>query len=177
MNLNQIEDTKETLNRMLALEISKPRNTSTLPTSVASQQADEASRIIKKAISDNPSPDFAESRDLIYSVLKLGDSAAALQLISDLEPALQPNPAYPLLKSDVLAANQQFLPALSVLEDTLNRLEFAPETLGSLASDVSKQTRTTLPQPRRALLSVSSIRAHDWRFACSRKTQFSGAAS
>ncbi len=79
-------------------------------------QPDEASLIIKKAISDNPFPDFAESRDLVYSVLKLGDSAAALQLIKDLEPALQANLAYPLLKSDVLAANQQFLPALKSLK-------------------------------------------------------------
>lgn len=152
VNLNQIEDTKETLNRMLALEdIETEEYVNVANLYLHLNEADEASRIIKKAISDNPSPDFAESRDLIYSVLKLGDSAAALQLISDLEPALQPNPAYPLLKSDVLAANQQFLPALSVLEDTLNRLEFAPETLGSLASDVSQANQDYPPHNRAGL--------------------------
>ncbi len=77
VNLNQIENTKETLNRMLALEdIDTEEYINVANLYLHMNQPDEASRIIKKAISDNPSPDFAESRDLVYSVLKLGDSAA-----------------------------------------------------------------------------------------------------
>ena len=141
VNLNQIEDTKETLNRMLALEdIETEEYINVANLYLHMDQPDEASRIIKKAISDNPFPDFDESRDLVYSVLKLGDSAAALQLVKDLEPALEANLAYPLLKSDVLAADRQFLPALEALEDILNKLEFAPETLGSVAGDAADQS-------------------------------------
>ena len=141
VNLNQIEDTKETLNQMLALEdIDTEEYVNVANLYLHMDQADEASRVIKKAISDNPFPDFDESRDLVYSVLKLGDTAAALQLLNDLEPALQGNIAYPLLKSDVLAANRQFLPALETLEDILNKLEFAPETLGSVAGDAAEQS-------------------------------------
>lgn len=141
VNLNQIEETKETLNQMLALEdIETEEYVNVANLYLHMNQPDEASLIIKKAISDNPFPDFAESRDLVYSVLKLGDSTAALQLINDLEPALQANLAYPLLKSDVLAANQQFLPALAVLEDILTKLEFAPEMLGSVAGDAAEQS-------------------------------------
>ena len=140
VNLNQIEETKETLNQMLALEdIETEEYVNVANLYLHMNQPDEASLIIKKAISDNPFPDFAESRDLVYSVLKLGDSAAALQLINDLEPALQANLAYPLLKSDVLAANRQFLTALEILEDILTKLEFAPEMLGSVAGDAAEQ--------------------------------------
>ncbi len=136
VNLNQIEDTKDILNRMLALEdIETEEYIKVANLYLHMNQADEAARVIKKAISDNPSPDFAESRDLVYSVLKLGDSAAARKLLEDLEPALQSNPAYPLLKSDVLAANRAFVPAFDALEDTLSKLEFAPDSLGSIASD------------------------------------------
>ncbi len=149
VNLNQIEDTKETLDRMLALEdIETEEYVNVANLYLHMDQPDEASRIIKKAISDNPFPDFDESRDLIYSVLKLGDSAAALQLVKDLEPALQTNIAYPLLKSDVLAANRQFLPALEALEDILNKLEFAPETLGSVAGDTVEQIQDYPPHNR-----------------------------
>ncbi len=141
VNLNQIDDTKDTLNRMLELEdIDTEEYVNVANLYLHMDQPDEASRIIKQAISDNPCPDFDESRDLVYSVLKLGDSAAALQLLTDLEPALQSNLAYPLLKSDVLAANRQFLPALETLEDILNKLEFAPETLGSVAGDAAEQS-------------------------------------
>lgn len=139
VNLDQIEETKETLNQMLELEdIDTEEYINVANLYLHMDQPDEASRIIKKAISDNPFPDFTESRDLVYSVLKLGDSEAALQLIKDLEPALEANPAYPLLKSDVLAANQQFMPALAVLEDLLTKLEFAPEMLGSVAGDAAE---------------------------------------
>jgi len=149
VNLNQIEDTKETLDRMLALEeIETEEYVNVANLYLHMDQPDEASRIIKKAISDNPFPDFDESRDLIYSVLKLGDSAAALQLLKDLEPALQTNIAYPLLKSDVLAANREFLPALEALEDILNKLEFAPETLGSVAGDAAEQSQDYPPHNR-----------------------------
>ncbi len=140
VNLNQIDETKETLNRMLELEdIETEEYVNVANLYLHMDQPDEASLIIKKAISDNPFPDFAESCDLVYSVLKLGDAAAALQLVNDLEPALQTNLAYPLLKSDVLAANRQFLPALETLEDILNKLEFAPEMLGSVAGDAAEQ--------------------------------------
>jgi len=141
VNLNQIEDTKATLNEMLALEdIDTEEYVNVANLYLHMDQPDEASRIIKKAISDNPFPDFDESRDLVYSVLKLGDAAAALQLVKDLEPALQSNVAFPMLKSDVLAANRQFLPALEALDDILNKLEFAPETLGSVAGDAAEQS-------------------------------------
>jgi len=152
VNLNQIEDTKEILNQMLALEdIDTEEYVNVANLYLHMDQLDEASRIIKKAISDNPFPDFIESRDLVYSVLKLGDTAAALQLIQDLEPALQTNLAYPLLKSDVLAANQQFLPALEALEDILTKLEFAPETLGSVAGDAAEQNLDYPPYNRAGL--------------------------
>lgn len=142
VNLNQIEDTKETLNQMLEIEgIETEEYINVANLYLHMDQTEEASRIIKKAITDNPSPDFDESRVLVYSVLKLGDAAAALQLLADLEPALQSNPAYPLLKSDVLAANRQFLPALEVLEDILTKLEFAPELLGGIAGDAAEQNR------------------------------------
>jgi tetratricopeptide (TPR) repeat protein len=152
VNLNQIEDTKETLNQMLALEdIDTEEYVNVANLYLHMDQPEEASRIIKKAISDNPSPDFDESRDLVYSVLKLGDAAAALQLVKDLEPALQTNIAYPLLKSDVLAANQQFLPALETLEDILNKLEFAPETLGIVAGDAAEESLDYPPYNRSGL--------------------------
>ena len=152
VNLNQIEDTKETLNQMLALEdIDTEEYVNVANLYLHMDQLDEASRIIKKAISDNPFPDFIESRDLVYSVLKLGDAAAALQLIQDLEPVLQTNPAYLLLKSDVLAANQQFLPALEALEDILTKLEFAPETLGGVAGDAAEQNLDYPPYNRAGL--------------------------
>ena len=152
VNLNQIDDTKETLNQMLALDdIETEEYVNVANLYLHMDQADEASRVIKKAISDNPFPDFYESRDLVYSVLKLGDAAAALQLLKDLEPALESDVAYPLLKSDVLAANQQFLPALEVLEDILNKLEFAPETLGSVAGDAAEQNLEYPPYNRAGL--------------------------
>ena len=152
VNLNQIEDTKDTLNQMLELEeIETEEYVNVANIYLHMDQPDEASRIIKKAISDNPFPDFEESRDLIYSVLKLGDSAAALQLVKDLEPALQSDIAYPLLKSDVLAANREFLPALEILEDILNKMEFAPETLGSVAGDAAEQSLNYTPYNRAGL--------------------------
>ncbi len=152
VNLNQIDETKETLNRMLELEdIETEEYVNVANLYLHMDQPDEASQIIKKAISDNPNPDFAESRDLVYSVLKLGDAAAALQLINDLAPALQSNLAYPLLKSDVLAANRQFLPALETLEDTLNKLEFAPEMLGYVGGDAAEQNLDYPPHNRAGL--------------------------
>ena len=134
VNLNQIEETKETLNRMLEIEgIETEEYVNVANLYLHMDLTEEASEIIRKAISDNPTPDFQESRDLVYSVLKLGDAAAALQLLKDLEPSLQNNPAYSLLKSDVLAANQQFLPAIAALEDILTKTEFAPDMLGSVS--------------------------------------------
>ena len=152
VNLNQIDDTRETLDQMLALDdIETEEYVNVANLYLHMNQPEEASRIIKKAISDNPFPDFDESRDLMYSVLKLGDASAALQLLKDLEPALQTNIAFPLLKSDVLAANQQFLPAHEALEDILTKLEFAPETLGSMAGDAAEQNLDYPPYNRAGL--------------------------
>lgn len=135
-NLNQLDETKDTLNRMLALpEIDTEEYVKAANLYLHMGLTDEASSVIKKAISDNPSPDFIESRDLIHSVLKLGDSAAALQLLETLEPAIQACPGFPLLKSDVLAANLEFRSALKSLDETLTKLEFSPEALGTLAGD------------------------------------------
>jgi hypothetical protein len=61
--------------------------------------------------------------------LRLGDAAAALQLLSELEGELGAHPAYPLLKSDTLAANKLFIPALQELEGLLREIEFTNEAL------------------------------------------------
>jgi len=146
VNLNQIEDTKETLNRMLALEdIETEEYVNVANLYLHLNEADEASRIIKKAISDNPSPDFAESRDLIYSVLKLGDSAAALQLISDLEPA-------PSLIRLIRCSNRTCSPPIN--SSCPHLVSLKTRSTGSslrrkrsevLPAMFPKQTRTTLP--------------------------------
>jgi len=124
------EEAKQTLSRMLSTEgISTEEYVNVANIYLHMNDSAEASKIIKKAIANNPSPDFAETRDLVTSILRLGDAAAALQLLSELEGELGAHPAYPLLKSDTLAANKRFIPALQKLESLLREVEFANEML------------------------------------------------
>ena len=124
------EEAKQTLSRMLATEgISTEEYVNVANIYLHMNDSAEASKIIKKAIANNPSPDFAETRDLVISILRLGDAAAAMQLLSELEGELGAHPAYPLLKSDTLAANKRFIPALQELEGLLREVEFASEVL------------------------------------------------
>jgi len=136
-----INEAKQTLSRMLATEgISTEEYVNVANIYLHMNESAEASKIIKMAISTNPTPDFEETRDLAYSILKLGDAAAALQLITDLENQLGTHPGYPILKSDVLAANKQFLPALQQLESLLRDLEFAKDELAFESSATLDQS-------------------------------------
>ncbi|MGV8050256.1 MAG: tetratricopeptide repeat protein [Anaerolineaceae bacterium] len=128
--LGDTEETKVTLNKMLATEnITTEEYVNVANLYLHMNDPEEASKIIKKAISNNPSPDFEETRDLAYSVLRLGDAAAALQLLQELEETLGSHLCYPILKSDILAANKQYVPALHALEGMLHQIEFSTDTL------------------------------------------------
>lgn len=126
--LNDLDETKNTLNRMLALEgITTEEYVDVANLYLHLDQTEEASAIIQRAISGNPSPDFQETRDLVYSILRLGDGAAALQLTQELAASLGNHPCYPVLLSDVLTANRQFLPALETINTLVQGLEFSGE--------------------------------------------------
>ncbi|MFZ3069554.1 MAG: tetratricopeptide repeat protein [Anaerolineaceae bacterium] len=128
LSLGETQETKETLNRMLAADnITTEEYVNVANIYLHMNDAEQASAVIKKAISKNPTPDFDETRDLAYSVLRLGDSAAAWQLLQELEDALGSHPCYPILKSDILAANKQFISALQNLESLLRQIEFSSE--------------------------------------------------
>ena len=124
--LNDLEETKSTLNRMLSIEgITTEEYVDVANLYLHLDQTDEASAIIQRAISGNPSPDFQETRNLVYSILRLGDGAAALKLTQELAASLGKHPCYPVLLSDVLSANRQFLPALDQLNNLIQGLEFS----------------------------------------------------
>ena len=126
--LNDLEETRATLNRMLAIEgITTEEYVDVANLYLHLDQTEEASAIIQKAISGNPSPDFQETRNLVYSILRLGDGAAALQLTKELSASLGNHPCYPVLLSDVLTANRQFLPAMEKLDNLVQGLEFSTE--------------------------------------------------
>lgn len=126
--LNDLEETKNTLNRMLSIEgITTEEYVDVANLYLHLDQQDEASAIIQRAISGNPSPDFNETRNLVYSILRLGDGAAALQLTQELASSLGNHPCYPVLLSDVLSANRQFLPALEKINSVVQGLEFSGE--------------------------------------------------
>jgi tetratricopeptide (TPR) repeat protein len=126
--LNDLEETKNTLNRMLAIEgITTEEYVDVANLYLHLDQPEEASAIIQRAISGNPSPDFQETRDLVYSILRLGDGAAALQLTQELSASLGNHPCYPILLSDVLTANRQFLPALEKISPHVQALEFSSD--------------------------------------------------
>lgn len=126
--MDDLPETKATLNRMLELD----SITTKVYIDVANlylnlNETEEASAVIMKAISDNPSPDFDLSRDLVYSVLRLGDASAALHLVDDLEDSLGTHPCYLLLLSDIQVANRQFIAALENLRELHQRIEFAED--------------------------------------------------
>ncbi len=123
-------ETKETLNRMLAREnISTEEYVNVANIYLHMNDSAEAARIIHQAIANNPQPDFVEARELAYTVLRLGDGAAALQLLAELEKPLGNHPCFPILKSDVLSGNKQFVPALQNLEALLKEIEFSASDL------------------------------------------------
>jgi len=123
-------ETKETLNRMLTREdISTEEYVNVANIFLHMNESAEAARIIHQAIASNPQPDFVEARKLAYTVLRLGDGAAALQLLTELEKPLGNHPCFPILKSDVLAGNKQFVPALQNLEGVLKEIEFSASDL------------------------------------------------
>ena len=126
--LNDLEETKSTLDRMLSIDgVTTEEYVDVANLYLHLDQTEEASAIIQRAISGNPSPDFQETRNLVYSILRLGDAAAALQLIQELSDSLGNHPCYPILLSDVLTANRQFLPALEKLSPLVQSLEFSVE--------------------------------------------------
>ncbi|MEL7645677.1 MAG: tetratricopeptide repeat protein, partial [Anaerolineaceae bacterium] len=123
-------ETKETLNRMLEREnISTEEYVNVANIYLHMNDSAEAARIIRLAIANNPQPDFSEARKLAYTVLRLGDGAAALHLLAEIEKPLGSHPCFPILKSDVLAGNKQFLPALQNLESLLKEIEFSGSDL------------------------------------------------
>ena len=127
--LNDLAETKTTLDRMLAIQgITTEEYVDVANLYLHLDQTEEASAIIQRAISGNPSPDFQETRNLVYSILRLGDGAAALQLTQELAGSLGNHPCYPILLSDVLTANRQFLPAMEKLNILIQGLEFSTET-------------------------------------------------
>lgn len=130
LSMGSIAETKETLNRMLEGEdISTEEFVKVANIYLHMNESAEAARIIRQAIASNPQPDFAEARELAYTVLRLGDGSAAMQLLAELEKPLGHHPCFPILKSDILAGSKQFLPALQNLEGLLKEIEFAAADL------------------------------------------------
>lgn len=128
VGLGEIDNTKTTLDRMLATEgVSTEEYVNVANLYLHMQKPDEASAVIKQAIGMNPEPDFAETCELTYSVLRLGDAPAAAQLVSEYEEHLGSHPCYPILKADVLEANRAFIDALDTLQPVLRELEFNGE--------------------------------------------------
>jgi len=143
--LNDLDETKSTLNRMLAIEgITTEEYVDVANLYLHLDQTEEASAIIQRAISGNPSPDFQETRNLVYSILRLGDGAAALQLTQELATSLGNHPCYPVLLSDVLTANRQFLPAMEKLSTLIQGLEFSTEN-ECLVDQAQTQTPADFP--------------------------------
>ncbi|MFA5611661.1 MAG: tetratricopeptide repeat protein [Anaerolineaceae bacterium] len=123
--MNDLDETKNTLDRMLTLEgIVTEEYVDVANLYLHLNLTDEASAIIHRAISGNPSPDFQETLNLVYSILRLGDGAAALQLTQELSASLGNHPCYSVLLCDVLTANRQFLPALESIIPLVRDLEF-----------------------------------------------------
>ncbi len=128
--LGDTGESKQTLNKMLEVEnITTEEYVNVANLYLHMNDSDEASQIIKRAISNNPNPDFEEARDLTYSILRLGDPASACHFLQEMESILGSHTCFPLLKADVLAANEQFIPALQALEPLLRQLEFDPDSL------------------------------------------------
>jgi tetratricopeptide (TPR) repeat protein len=125
---NDLNETKTVINKMLSLDsITTEEYVDVANLYFHLNETEEASSIILKAISDNPSPDFEETRNLVYSILRLGDVPAAEKLTDDLRTSIGNHPCYAILVSDVLTANKKFMPALENLKDLLNQVEFSSE--------------------------------------------------
>lgn len=127
-HLDDLPETKACINNMLELD----SITTKVYIDIANlylnlNETEEASAVILKAISDNPLPDFDLSRDLVYSILRLGDAPAALRLVDDIQDSLGGHPCYFLLLSDVQVANRQFIAAHENLKELLQRIEFADD--------------------------------------------------
>ena len=130
LSMGNIEETKETLNRMLAGDnISTEEYVNVANIYLHLNNSAEAARVIRQAIANNPQPEFAEARDLAYTVMRLGDGAAALQLLTELEKPLGAHPCFPILKSDILTGNKQLIPALQSLLPLLKEIEFSTTDL------------------------------------------------
>lgn len=127
-DLNDVEETKTTLNKMLTLEsITTKDYIDVANLYLTLGQTDEASSVILKAISNNPDPDFEETKDLVYSVLRLDNAEAAHQLVLNLKENIGSHPCYPILLSDVQVANNEFIAALENLNEFSQKVEFASD--------------------------------------------------
>lgn len=143
--LGDIEETKKTLNRMLDIEgITTEEYVSVANLYLHLNQVEDASEIIQRAISGNPNPDFGETQNLVYSILRLGDGGTALRLTQDLANSLGNHPCYPVLLSDVLTANKQFLLAIEQINPLVQNLEFNPEN-DCLSEQTSVESMNSFP--------------------------------
>ena len=155
--LGDIEETKKTLNRMLDIEgITTEEYVSVANLYLHLNQVEEASEIIQKAISGNPNPDFGETQNLVYSILRLGDGGTALRLTQDLENSLGNHPCYPVLLSDVLTANKQFLLAIEQINPLVQNMEFNPEN-DCLSEQTSLESMSSFPAYTKTGLSLRII--------------------
>ena len=128
INSSEQDAARETLQQLLSLEdISTEEFIRAADIFQHMQLPDEALRVIKQAVLSNPMPDFAESRDLVYTIMSLGDLETATNLLKDLENTHARQPAFALLRSDLLTGAKKFIPARQSLESLLRQLEFSPE--------------------------------------------------
>jgi len=126
--IDDVEETKATLNKMLTLEsVTTKDYIDVANLYLTLNETDEASSVILKAISINPDPDFEETKDLVYSILRLDNADAAHQLVLKLEESIGSHPCYPILLSDVQVANREFIPALENLSEFLQKVEFSSD--------------------------------------------------
>lgn len=150
-------DTKQILHKLLSLEnITTEEYINVANLFLNLNEAAEAQQIISKAIADNPQPDFGETRDLAYSVLRFGDPAAAAALLDRVteQPEDQERT---ILRADVLTANKQFLKALELLDPLLKESVFNPEIDESLSAHQSPATSGFLPFSRDGILHRATL--------------------
>lgn len=125
----QKAETRATLTKLLALEnISTEEYINVANLYLHLNEPVEAQQIISKAISDNPDPDFQETRDLAYSVLSFGDPAAAAALLDQISSTPEDRDMI-ILRADVLTANKQFLQAYELIAPVLKETEFESSQL------------------------------------------------
>jgi tetratricopeptide (TPR) repeat protein len=142
----ELAETKETLNKMLTLETMTTKEYIDVANLYLKlNETEEASAVILKALSNNPEPDFEETKDLVYSILRLGDAEAALRLVTDLGDHLGAHPCYQILLSDVQVANKEFISALDNLNEMLQKIEFAAEEECFASQQYSESNRDFPP--------------------------------